>query len=552
MLPANKWVRLEWPLATVVGIYRDTDEKRFDPSKLSALTFAQRLDDGQEHTLYIDDVRIVDGAAADRAPPTAPIKLGAVGQDSHVDLSWPASHDSDLCSYRIYRSEDNKSFSPMGTQSSSCQRFIDFVGQPGKTFQYRISAIDVDNNESPLSESAVATTRRLDDEALLDMIQQGCFRYYWDAANVDSGMALEVLPGDENLIAVGGSGFGIIALVVSTERGFITREQSAERMLKILRFLKSADRFHGVFPHYLNGRTGHVWPLFGKYDNGGDLVETAFLMQGLLTARQYYRGDTAREREIRNTITKLWNEVEWDWYRKTPDGEVLYWHWSPDYTWHISHPLIGWNETMIVYLLAIASPTHSVPASLYYTGWAGQSDLAVNYRQAWSHTTQGDHYANGNTYYGIKLDVGCGTGGDAFFTQFSYLGFDPRGRKDRFTNYFHNNRQLTLVNRAYCIANPRRHKGFGPDCWGISAGVNNGGGKPLPRGDNGTICCSAALGCFPYAPDECIGALRHFYRDLGGKIWGVYGFHDGFNETQGWFDECYMGLNQAQADRGHD
>ena len=161
------------------------------------------------------------------------------------------------------------------------------------------------------------------------------------------------------------------------------------------------------------------------------------------------------EREIRDTITTMWREVEWDWYRKSPDSEVLYWHWSPDHEWHISHPLIGWNETMIIYLLAIASPTHAVPASMYYSGWAGQSDFAADYRHGWSHTTDGDHYANGHTYYGHKLDVGCGTGGDLFFAQFSFLGFDPRGIKDKYTNYFHNNRQLALVNRGYCMDNPR-------------------------------------------------------------------------------------------------
>ena len=337
-----------------------------------------------------------------------------------------------------------------------------------------------------------------------------------------------------------------MALVVATEREFVSRDEGVERMLQIVRFLDKADRFHGVWPHFLDGSTGKVWPLFGKYDNGGDLVETAFLMQGLLAARQYFDGDTDEEREIRETITRLWREVEWDWYRKTPDGEVLYWHWSPDHAWHISHPLVGWNETMIVYLLAIASPTHPVPASMYYTGWAGQSEVAVDYRQGWSRTTEGDHYQNGNEYYGHKLDVGCGTGGDLFFAQFSYLGFDPRNKRDKYANYFHNNRQLALINRAYCMDNPRGFKGYGPDCWGLSAGVRNGGGKPQPRSDNGTICSSAALGCFPYTPDESMAVLRHFYRDLGDKVWGAYGFHDGFNETENWFDECYMGLNQAQ------
>jgi hypothetical protein len=359
-------------------------------------------------------------------------------------------------------------------------------------------------------------------------------------------MAVEIRPGDENLVAIGASGFGIMAQLVATERGFVDRQASAERMQKIVRFLRRADRFHGVWPHFLDGRTGRVNPYFGKYDNGGDLVETSFLLQGLLAARQYFDRDNAAEGEIRETITALWGEVEFDWYRKSPTSDVLYWHWSPDHEWHVSHPLIGWNETMIVYLLAIASPTHGVPGEMYYSGWAGQSDRAVQYRRGWSRTTQGDHFTNGNTYYGIKLDVGSGTGADLFFTQFSFLGFDPRDRRDRYTNYFKNNRNIALINRAYCAENPRKFVGYGPDCWGLSAGVNSGGGRPLPRDDNGTICCSAALGVFPYTSEESMAALKHFYRELGPKIWGAYGFHDGFNATTNWFDEVYMGLNQAQ------
>jgi hypothetical protein len=238
--------------------------------------------------------------------------------------------------------------------------------------------------------------------------------------------------------------------------------------------------------------------------------------------------------------------VEFDWYRRAPDSNFLYWHWSPDHGWYIGHPLIGWNETMIVYLLAIASPTHAVPPSMYYSGWAGQSDTAVAYREGWSGTTIGSHYVNGRTFYGIKLDVGEGTGGNLFFTQFSFLGFDPRGKRDKYTNYFQNNRNLALINRAYCADNPLHFAGYGPDCWGLSAGLNSGGGQPQPNADNGTICCSAALGVFPYTPQESMAALKHFYRDLGPKAWGIYGFHDGFNESQNWFAPVWMGLNQAQ------
>ncbi|WP_210417700.1 glucoamylase family protein [Bythopirellula goksoeyrii] len=544
-LQSKQWIRLNIPLKAFEGSYGNTRPVSFDARKLAKIVFVQGLDDGAKHVLTIDDVRITDSTQRDQNAPATPRGLIAEGQDSHVDLSWQPNEESDLLSYRVYRAIEGDEWQPIATRSANFTRHADFIG-PDKRASYKISSVDGENNESPLSEVASSMTHLLDDQGLLDMVQRGCFRYYWDAANRESGMALEVIPGDENLIALGGSGFGISALVVATEREFITREESVERMLQILRFLKKADRFHGVWPHFLDGRTGKVWPLFGPYDNGGDLVETAFIMQGLLTARQFFNGDTEKEDEIRETITQLWHEVEWDWFRKTPDGEVLYWHWSPDHEWHISHPLVGWNETMIVYLLAIASPTHPVPPELYYSGWAGQSDLAVKYRHGWSRTTEGDHYSNGNSYYGHMLDVGCGTGGDLFFTQFSYLGFDPRGIRDRYTNYFHNNRQLALINRAYCIDNPRDRKGYGPNCWGLSAGLHSGGGKPQPRDDNGTICCSAALGCFPYTPDESLAVLKHFYRELGGKIWGIYGFHDGFNATEEWFDECYMGLNQAQ------
>jgi hypothetical protein len=560
-LPAGKWTRLDFPLPKFDWVYQNTTDSEFNPQRIDRIAILQRLDDAQEHAIFIDDIRIVGVPASAGSSPntnhaTGPAKAGTptgltvVGQDSHCDLVWQPSNSAHVLNYRIYRSLDGENFTPLATRPGDSTRAVDFLGQnkvgQGKTAWYKVSAVDLDNKESPLSEPVKATTRAFNDDELLDMVQRACFDYYWTGAHPHAGLGLEVTPGDRDLVALGGSGFGISALVVAAERGFVTREQAAERLLKIVRFLDKVDRFHGVWPHFLDGRTGKVWPLFGKYDNGADLVETTFLMQGLLTARQYFSADSQTEREIRETITRMWREVEWDWFRKTPDGEVLYWHWSPDHGWHISHPLIGWNETMIVYLLAIASPTHPVPASLYHTGWAGQSPLAVDYRQGWGRTTDGDHYTNGHTYYGQKLDVGVGTGGDLFFAQFSFLGFDPRGIKDRYTNYFHNNRQLALVNRGYCVENPRNRIGYGPDCWGLSAGINSGGGKPQVRDDSGTICISAALGVMPYTPEESLAVLKHLYRDLGAKTWGIYGFHDGFNQTTDWYDEFYMALNQAQ------
>ncbi|HEY0947554.1 MAG TPA: glucoamylase family protein [Opitutaceae bacterium] len=545
-IPAGKWTLVTLPFAAFrSSMYHGTDDLQFEPSDLVSVSFMQGLDDNREHTLYLDDFQVRNALTEDRTAPAMPGEVQVRGRDRHIDVSWKANGDPDVLAYRIYRAWDGKNFEAIGTQQGGFTRFEDFVGAAGRTAHYRVSAVDLAGNESPLSNAEQASTREFSDDELLSMAQEACFRYYWEAAHPVAGLAPEVLPGDSNLLALGGNGFGVMALLAAAERNFVTREQAAERLVKIVRFLANADRFHGVWPHFLNGDTGKAVPFFGKYDNGGDLVETAFMIQGLLAARQYFDRDNAHERELRDTITRLWREVEWDWYRKTPDSDVLYWHWSPDHGFHISHPLVGWNETMIIYLLAIASPTHPVPASLYHTGWAGTSERNIRYRQTWSRTTDGDRYVNGKSYYGIKLEVGCGSGSDLFFTHFSFMGFDPRGLRDRYTNYFENNRAIARINHAYCVENPRKFVGYGPACWGLSAGINGGGGRPWPRDDNGTINVMASLASMPYTPEESMAALKHFYRNLGAKVWGIYGFHDGFNQTQNWFEEVYMALNQA-------
>jgi hypothetical protein len=543
-LPAHQWVPVRIALDKISDLVASTDDRAADLKRLAAITIVQSLDDGKPHTLYIDDIRIGDAAAAMLAPTVAPKDVAAKGYDRHIDLSWLVSPEPGVESYHIYRSVDGKPFEWIGIQKGQIGRYEDFLGASGKVASYRVTAADGEGHESPVSSAVTAATRAMSDDELLTMVQEAQFRYYWEGAEPHSGMAREVTPGDPNQVALGGSGFGIMALLVGIDRGFVTREQGVGRFLKILHFLDKADRFHGVWPHYLDGRTGKTMAFFGKYDDGGDLIETSFLMEGLLSARQYFTRNTPQEKEIRDTITRLWRGVDYDWYRNGADSKFLYWHWSPDYGFHIHHPLIGWNESMIAYVLGIASPTHPIPASLWNSGWAGQNETGVAYRRRWSRTTQGDHFINGNSYYGIKLEVGEGNGSDLFFTHFSFMGFDPRGKRDAYTDYFTNNRAISLIDQAYAIDNPRKFKGYSADAWGFTAGLH-AGGRPLPADDNGTITPEGPLGSFPYTPKESMLALKHFYRDLGARIWGVYGFADGYNETDNYFDESYMGLNQA-------
>jgi len=241
--------------------------------------------------------------------------------------------------------------------------------------------------------------------------------------------------------------------------------------------------------------------------------------------------------------------VEWDWYRTSPESPSLYWHWSPQWGFQIHHPLIGFNETLATYLFAITSPTHPVPASMYYSGWASQEKRAQDYREGWSGSPDGKLYANGNTYFGIKLDVGVSSGGPLFFTHYMFMGFDPHALRDRYTSsYFENSRHIAEINRAYCIANPKHFEGYGPNAWGLTASFGfNGYTTPAPDqwSDEGTITLTGALSSFPYTPEGSMAAFKHFYRDLGAELWGIYGPRDNYNPGQHWVSAHYMGLNQA-------
>jgi len=549
-LPAKLWVQVRLPL----GEFATASIHPFQPRELHSVHFGQSTADDKPHTLIIDEIKIDDKDAASpiapvvRSRPSAPLNVRAKGYDRHIDVSWDPVGNDYLQSYAIYRALGKHKYQPIGIQAAGINRYEDFLGQSGVKASYRVKAVDRSYRQSVFSETASASTRELSDDELLTMLQEACFRYYWDGAHPEAGATLENVPGDDRIVATGATGFGIMALIVGVDRGFITREQGIQRLTKILDFLEKAPRYHGAWPHFLDGYNAQSMLVFGMYDNGGDLVETSFLIEGLLAARQYFKGSSETEQDIYRRITHLWETVEWDWYRRSPQDNSLLWHWSPQWSWFIDHRLTGFNETMITYLLAIASPTHAVPASLYYTGWAGQSKAAIEYRSGSSGSGEGDRYLNGHSYYGIKLDVGLDTGGPLFFTQYSFMGFDPRGIRDRYTDYFDNNRNIALIDLAYCEADPGRFPGYGADDWGLTASDDQLGylaHAPNPASDDGTITPTGALSSFPYTPQASMAALKFFYRQLGDRLWGVYGPHDAFNLGRNWFSPVYMGLDQA-------
>lgn len=375
------------------------------------------------------------------------------------------------------------------------------------------------------------------DSVFLDFIQKVHFNYMWEGADSTSGLAKERIhldnhypENDQNTITIGGSGFGVAGLIVAMDRGFITREAGVERLHKIADYLTKADRFHGVWPHWLDGPTGKVKP-FGKKDNGGDLVESAFLMQTLLCVRQYMDANVETEKALIDKINKLWHEMEFDWYRNGGKN-VLYWHWSPEYEWEMNFPLQGYNECLMAYILGASSPTHGIPAECFHEGWARSGGIKTDVKP-----------------YGLPLDAkhngAEAMGGPLFWAHYSYIGLDPRGLKDQYVDYWNVTRNHAMVDYKYCVENPKNFVGYGENCWGLTASYSTKGYAAHCPGDNdcGVITPTAALSSFPYTPEESMRALKYFY-SKGEWIWGKYGFYDAFSETDNWTVPRYLAIDQ--------
>ena len=368
---------------------------------------------------------------------------------------------------------------------------------------------------------------KISDSELLDKIQYTTFKYFWDFAHPISGLARE-RNSDLTTVTIGGSGFGIMAFPIAIERKFISYQDGLSRMLKIIDFLKNkADKFHGAFPHWLNGETGKVIP-FGQKDNGADLVETSYLVAGLYTVRQYFNGNNNVEIQLRNDINFIIQNIEWSWFRKNNEN-VLYWHWSPNYNWEMNFPIRGWNECLITYILAASATTYSIPDTVYKLGWAQNGGIK-----------------NGNNYLGYTLPLGENLGGPLFFSHYSFLGINPLNLSDKYANYNTQVINHSLINYTYCVQNPHHYAGYSSQCWGLTASdIENGYTASSPTNDQSFIAPTAALSSMPYTPKQSLQAMRYFYYVLGDKIWGDYGFVDAFSIEKNWFAKSYLAIDQG-------
>ncbi len=393
------------------------------------------------------------------------------------------------------------------------------------------SVEDKDNGSNADSEAS------LTDSELLDMVQQQTFNYFWEGAEPVSGLARERFHTDNNysnhskdIITSGGSGFGLMAILVGIERGFINRKEAIERYIKIVSFLEKADRFHGAWPHWLNP-DGTVYP-FSPADNGGDLVETAFLVQGLLTVKEYLDESEPQEKDLAVRIIKLWEDVEWDWYTRGGE-EVLYWHWSPQFGWEMNFPIGGYNECLILYVLAAASPTHGIDKKVYDTGWA-RSGAILDDTTYYGLETELDHYEYSDEPVG-----------PLFWAHYSYLGLDPNGLQDAYADYWKLNTNHALIHYNYCLDNPKGFKGYGANQWGLTSSYSiDGYSGHNPTNDLGVISPTAALSSMPYTPEQSIAFLRQLYSEQDSLI-GIYGPYDAYSNEYNWYLPRYLAIDQG-------
>lgn len=517
-IPAGNWTTVKFPLSLLMS---DPENSTLDYTKVKGVIFNQSESDNSSRLIYID--QIVTFKSVGPIPDIT--NFTAAGFDSHAELNWTIPLE-DL-SYRIYASFNNgQSYEIRGETNN--KYYLDFVPESAKnsTVLYRLIAFSLDNESQPVETSATLTDYT--DDELLDMYERYAFRYFWEGAHQQSGMALERTNGSNNTAASGATGMGLMAMIAAYEREFQPREDIKDRIIKILSFLETCDRHHGAWSHWYNADTKQTQP-FSTKDDGGDLVETSYVASALIALRNYFSGLDDKSILIREKAKQLYEGIEWDWYRQSGQN-VLYWHWSPNYNFQMNMPLKGWNEALITYIMAASSPTHTIPKTVYEQGWASNGSIV-----------------NKRSYYSYEINLSPDYGGPLFWIHYSFLGINPRGLKDQYADYWNETVNTARIHYAYAVSNPKGHTNYSNKCWGLTASDDPNGytaHQPMYN-DNGTISPTAALASMPYTPEESIRALKYFYQERGKDLFGIYGPYDAFNDKLSWIQKAYIGIDQG-------
>ena len=487
--------------------------------------FADSATNSETRTLWFD---LIVAVSSSTQPPTSPpANLSTRVGDRSVILRWDAPEGA--LGHYVYRAAGAAEVLARITSSLVGSTFVDFDVENGVEYRYAVEAIGVGGQSSGLSEEIVAAPRQLSDEEFLELVSHSAFDFFWYEANPENGLIKDRSTPTSNA-SIASVGFGLTGIPIAIDRGWIDRDEGLSRVLTTLQFFWSSSRgpdaagvtgYHGFYYHFLNMATG-------KRSGTTELstIDTSLLLGGVLFVREYFDGDDPQEEEIRALADSIYQRVDWNW--ASPRLPLVSLGWHPE-SGFLPYDWTGYNEAMILYVLALGSPTHPIPANAWY-GWTSGYDWETYYRMTF-----------------IRFPP-------LFGHQYTQVWVDFRGIQDAFTrnrdiDYFENSRRATLANRAYCVANPLGWEGYGPNLWGLTASDGPTGykarGAPPAQNDDGTIAPTAAGGSIVFTPDESIAALRHMYDAYRTRIWGPYGFRDAFNLEADWFDTDYIGIDQG-------
>ncbi len=413
-------------------------------------------------------------------------------------------------------------------------RWADLAATNGVTYRYRVRELD-DGLLIPHPDGvpAVPAVFRTDDE-FLDLVMATAFDYFWREANPANGLVKDRST-THSFCSIAATGFGLTALSIGVDHGWIDRKQAAERVLTTLRtFWRGAQGgersgvigHRGWFYHFLDMQQTTRYRQVELSS-----IDTALFLAGALDAGEYFGRADATESEIRWLAKALLERVDWRWMTDGQDTLTMGWH--PE-TGFIRSRWVGYNEAMVLYILAMGAPQGGLGA------------------EAWEGWTRGYRWATHHGHSYVEF-------APLFGHQYSHCWIDFRGLADAYLrgrglDYFENSRRATLANRAYATANPKGWRGYGTDCWGLTACDGPGfapyhgymaRGAPPAENDDGTIAPTAAGSSIPFAPAECIAALRYMYDTYREQLWTPFGFRDAFNVTAGWWDPDVLGIDQG-------
>lgn len=526
---SNSWQSVRIPLNAF------NHDGTFPLTEFKSVHFSQAQTDSEPRTLWLERIDVISTNTARRVQrPTAPANLVVRTGDRSVALHWDAHGHGALRGYHVYRSAARAPFERLTARPVRSRSFADVNVANGQTYRYRVTALNEAGESAPSKPTAARPAPFANDDAFLDLLQQTAFDYFWYEANPTNGLVRDRSRAHAHA-SIAATGFGLTAIGIGIERGWITRAQGRERTLRTLKTfcdMPQGDARTGAIGH--RGWFYHFLEMDTAARSGAcelSSIDTALLLAGCIYAREYFDGRHAAEKEIRAAVEIILDRVDWHWMTDGADSLTMGWHPERGF---LKHRWTGYNEAMILYVLGLGASRAPLPASQWQT-WTS--------KYKWE------------THYGQSFVIFP----PLFGHQYSHSWIDFRGiaddyMRERGVTYFENSRRATIAQREYAIANPGNFTGYGADVWGLTAcdGPGTRGkfsymarGAPPPERDDGTIAPTAAGGSIAFTPEHSLNALRHFYDQFRTDIWTGYGFRDAFNLEVNWWGPDVLGIDQG-------